>query len=48
MDQKVADQPFVIRFERPDKYPPAIPENDMSLPLRRVWADAGCQFRYLS
>lgn len=45
--QKIADQSIVIRLERPDKNPPAIPENDMSLSLRPVWADAGYQFRYL-
>ena len=37
MDQEVADQGFVIRFERTNKNPPIIPENDVSLPLRWIW-----------
>jgi hypothetical protein len=43
MDQKIIDQRFVIRFERSDKY--LAPENDVSLPLRRIRANAGCQFK---
>src|SRR6202048_2922952 len=33
VDQKVANQKLVIRSDRPDKYPPAIPENKMPLPF---------------
>src|ERR1700687_1313498 len=33
VDQKVANQKLVIRPDRPDKYPPAIPENKMPLPF---------------
>jgi hypothetical protein len=36
MDQKVANQGFVAGSERPDKYPPVIPEYEMPLPLRIV------------
>jgi hypothetical protein len=32
MRQKIANQELVIRPDRPDKYPPAIPENKMALP----------------
>jgi hypothetical protein len=31
--EKVANQKLVIRSNRPDKYSPAIPENEMSLPF---------------
>ena len=41
MAQKVADQPFVFRLERTHEDTPVILENDVSLPLRGVWADAG-------
>jgi hypothetical protein len=34
MCQKVANQELVIRSDRPDKYPPAIPENKVPLPLQ--------------
>ena len=34
MRQKLANQQVVIRPDRPDKYPPAIPENKMPLPLQ--------------
>jgi hypothetical protein len=33
MRQKLANQEIVIRPERPDKYPPAIPQHEMPLPL---------------
>jgi hypothetical protein len=33
MRQKVTNQEFVIQSNRPDKYPLAIPENKMALPL---------------
>jgi hypothetical protein len=33
MRQKVANQEIVIRPDRPDKYPPVIPENEMPVPL---------------
>jgi hypothetical protein len=33
VDQKVANQKLVIRSDRPDKYPPAIPKNKMPLPF---------------
>jgi hypothetical protein len=48
MRQQIANQPIVTWSDRPDKYPPEIPENDMPLPLRRIRADGGCQFRYLA
>ena len=34
MGQKIAKQEFIIRPHRPDKYLPALPENEMSLPSR--------------
>src|SRR6202035_390074 len=33
MGQKVANPELVIRTDRPDKYPPAVPENKMPLPF---------------
>jgi hypothetical protein len=36
MRQKVANQEIVLRSNRTDKYPPAIPENEMSLPLGQI------------
>jgi hypothetical protein len=48
MHKKVVNQPIIIRFERPDKYSPAFPENDIPLPLRRMLAEANSQFKYLT
>ena len=48
MHKKVVNQPIIIRFERPDKYSPAFPENDIPLPLRRMLAEANSQFKYLA
>ena len=48
MQQKIAHQAVTIWLERPDEYPPAIPEKDMPLPLRRIKSDARCQFNYLA
>jgi hypothetical protein len=36
MCQKVTNQKIVIRSDRPDKYSPTNPENEMPLPLRIV------------
>jgi len=33
MRQKVANRVIVIRSDRTNEYPPAIPENEMALPL---------------
>ena len=33
MSQKIANQEIVIRLNRADKYPPAIPENKVPFPL---------------
>jgi hypothetical protein len=33
MCEKVANQVIVVRPDRTNKYPPAIPENEMALPL---------------
>ena len=33
MCQKVANQEIIVRSNRANKYPPVIPENEMSLPL---------------
>jgi hypothetical protein len=44
MYQQVTDQTLVIRFDRPDEYPPAIAENEMPLPLRRIRANSDDQF----
>jgi hypothetical protein len=43
----IADQVLIVWSDRPDKYPPAIPEYDMSLPLRRVRANTSRQIPLL-
>ena len=48
MYEKIANPQIVIRPERPDEYPPAIPENDVPLPLRRIRANADGQLNYLA
>jgi len=39
MSQMIADQVFIVRSDRPDKYPPVIAEDDVPLPFRRVRAN---------
>jgi hypothetical protein len=48
MNEKIANPQIVIRPERPDEYPPAIPENDVPLPLRWIRANADGQLNYLA
>src|SRR5882757_1660329 len=43
VSQMIADQILVVRSDRPDKYSPAIPEDEMPLPLRRIRASSGHQ-----
>ena len=47
MSQMIADQVLIVRSDRPDKYPPALPEDDMPLPLRRVRTNANRQMPLL-
>jgi hypothetical protein len=48
VSQMIADQILVVRSDRPDKYPPAIPEDEMPLPLRRVRPNTSHQLRLRS
>jgi hypothetical protein len=44
MHQKVMNQGLVIRLDGPDEYPPAFPQHEMPLPLRRIRANGAGQF----
>src|SRR5882757_5039762 len=44
----IADQVLVVRSDRPDKYSPAIPKDEMPLPLRRIRASIGHQSPFLA